>query len=302
MNLKNRTALILSAVACFSIAACGEDSDDNKGQTISELAVATPELTTLVAALQKAALVDTLSGPGPFTVFAPTNAAFDALKSAGIDATQLDVPTLTAVLKLHVAAGDASAAAVSASTSQTTLSGAVKVSSRDGGVYLNGLTKIVTTDIKASNGTIHLIDSVLLPDTGLLDFVGIAKAYPALSSLRDAVVAANLATALSGEATLTLFAPTNAAFAKLAAAPSATDLPKILQYHVLASEVGATAAIAVAQKAAPQNQAPTLLTDKSVTLTLAGQTLKINDSAVTYADIPSKSGVIHLIDTVLIPQ
>lgn len=302
MNFLKRSALILAAVTSVGLAACSDDGETNKGQTISELAVATPELSTLVSALQKAALVDTLSGAGPFTVFAPTNAAFDALKAAGIDATALDVPTLTAVLKLHVVSGDFAAAAVSASTSQTTLSGAIKVSSRDGGVYLNGLTKIVTTDIKASNGTIHLIDSVLLPDTGLLDFVGIAKAYPALSSLRDAVVAADLASALSGTGTLTLFAPTNAAFAKLTSAPSATDLPNILKYHVLASEVASTAAVAVAQQASPNNEVPTLLTDKKLTLTLAGQSLKINNSTVTYADIQAKNGVIHLIDTVLVPQ
>lgn len=307
---RNGRVIALSSIALI-FAACGGTDNDNNGSpdlgsassnTIVDVAVATPQLSTLVAAVQNAGLVDTLKGTGPFTVFAPTNAAFTALKAAGVDATALDVPTLTAVLKYHVIGSAQLAAAISASTSQTTLGGTVKVSLRDGGVYLNGLTSITTTDVKASNGVVHIIDSVLLPDTSILDLVGIATAYPALSSLQAAVVQANLASALEATGPFTLFAPVSSAFAKLTSAPSAAQLPDILEYHVIPSAVDSTAALAAAQTAPPGNSVATLLTGKSVTLTLSGQALKVNDSTVTYTDIKAKNGIIHLIDTVLIPQ
>jgi uncharacterized surface protein with fasciclin (FAS1) repeats len=272
-------------------------------ETIVDIAASDPEFSILVAALNKTGLASTLSGPGPFTVFAPTNDAFAALKAAGIDASALDVNMLTAVLKNHVVGSKLLATMVAASSPLSTLDGStVKVSMRDGGVYLNGLTLITKTDIKASNGVLHVIDSVLLPDTSLLDLVGISTAYPALSSLKNAVVAANLASTLTATGPFTLFAPTNVAFAKLASPPEAGQLPDILKYHAIPGKVDSTAAIAVAQMNPPGNQAETLLTGKKVTLTLSGQTLKVNASAVTYTDIQAKNGVIHLIDTVLTPE
>ena len=321
--MKNKLFISLLGSLSLLAAACGGDNNPAGGggagggggggagggggggvtaKTIVDIAVGDPQFSTLVAALQKASLVDTLKGAGPFTVFAPTNNAFAALKAAGIDATALDVATLTAVLKNHVIAGQQLAAAISASTMQTTLGGTVQVGVRGGSVYLNGLTLITKTDITASNGVIHVIDSVLVPDTSILDLVGIATAYPTLSSLQGAVVQANLAAALQAPGPFTLFAPVNSAFAALASPPSASALPDILKYHVLSGAVDSTAAVAVAQKAPPANQVPTLLTNKNLTLTVSGQSLKINASTVIYANIKAKNGVIHLIDTVLIPQ
>ena len=299
---------LLAGLSWLLLPACDNSSNDSPdlgssaSATIVDVAASDPQFSTLVAAVQKANLADTLKGPGPFTVFAPTNNAFAALEAAGVDATALDVATLTAVLKYHVVAGAQTASAVTASTSQTTLNGTVIVSARDGGYYLNGLTLITKTDVKAANGVIHVIDSVLLPDTAILDLVQIATAYPALSSLQGAVVKANLAAALSGAGPFTLFAPVKAAFAKLTSAPSEAQLPSILQYHVIGMAVDSTAALAVGKAAPPGNSVPTLLAGKSVTLTLSGQTLKVNASAVTYTDIKAKNGILHLIDSVLIPQ
>lgn len=231
-----KTTLLASLMSLtLGLAACGDDNgnigtpDLASGMTIAELALATPQLSTLVTALQKAGLVDTFKGAGPFTVFAPTDDAFAALKSAGVDAAALDVPTLTAVLQYHVVSGKSLAADVVTQKTLTTLGGTVKVDVRGSSVYLNGLTLITKTDIIASNGVIHLIDSVLLPDTGILDLVGIATAYPSLSSLRGAVVQANLATALQAAGPFTLFAPVNSAFAALPSAPPPAQLPSILQ-------------------------------------------------------------------------
>jgi len=157
--------------------ATGSSSDAAKGgraslPTIAGIAVANPNFTTLVAALQKAGLVETFSGSQQFTVFAPTNAAFDAAAKAltgnpaatGPGLIQaLDVDTLTAVLKYHVASGDRNAQAVTSSGQVRMLDGNfAPVSVTDGVAKIDGAT-IVATDILASNGIIHVIDAVLLP-------------------------------------------------------------------------------------------------------------------------------------------
>ncbi len=275
----------VSVVSLFALAACSSSSSSSPGTggisgggtgggasggtggvasggvgggqasgTILDVAGADPRFTTLVAALVKASLADTLKGSGPFTVFAPTDDAFAALKKAGVDATALDVPTLTAVLKFHVVAAKDPASAVAATTTLTTLGGSVNVGVRGANVYLNGLTLITQTDIQASNGVVHVIDSVLLPDTSVLDLAGIATAYPTLSSLAGAVTSANLASALQAAGPFTLFAPVNSAFAALSNPPSSSQLPSILEYHVVSGAVASTAAIAAAQAAPPGNQ------------------------------------------------
>lgn len=141
-------------------------------QTIAELAIATPELSTLVAALTAADLV------GPFdscddaktTVFAPTNAAFAAaLTALGMTADELlaDTDLLTSVLTYHVVSGEVDAATVVGLTEATTLNGAkIDIAVVNGEVILNGNVKVVTTDIRACNGIVHLIDGVLLPPAG----------------------------------------------------------------------------------------------------------------------------------------
>ena len=308
-----KTALLASLLALSSSlvgAGCGGTGDNSPmpdlggptGMTVAELAIATPQLSTLVSALQKASLVDTLKGPGPFTVFAPTNDAFAALKSAGVDAAALDVATLTAVLQYHVVAGKDLAADVVTKKTLTTLGGAVNVDVRGSMVYLNGLTLITKTDIVASNGVVHLVDSVLLPDTSVLDLVGIATAYPSLSSLQAAVVQANLASALQAAGPFTLFAPVNSAFAALPAAPSPSQLPSILQYHVLSGAVTAAIAVSVAGMAPPGNKVPTLLSGKSVTLTTTANGLAVDGANVIYTDIKAKNGIVHLLDAVLLPM
>ena len=136
-------------------------------QTIVDIAVANSDFSTLVAAVQAAGLVDALNGPGPFTVFAPTNDAFAAaLASLGISATDLlaDTETLTSILLYHVVEGRVLAADVVGLESATTLQGApISISVRDGNVFLNDSIQVVATDITASNGVIHVIDGVLLP-------------------------------------------------------------------------------------------------------------------------------------------
>lgn len=135
-----------------------------QGSTIVDLAVADGRFNTLVTAVTAAGLADTLAGEGPFTVFAPTDDAFAALPAGTVEALLNDIPALTDVLLYHVVAGKVMAADVANLTSATTLEGSdINISVTDDGVFLNDTVKVIITDIEASNGVIHVIDSVLLP-------------------------------------------------------------------------------------------------------------------------------------------
>lgn len=141
-----------------------EDSGSEDAGTIVDVAAGNEDFSTLVTAVTEAGLVETLSGEGPYTVFAPTNAAFEALPEGTLDSL-LEDPTgaLTEVLQLHVIAGevDSAAAAAAAGTCVETLGGQVKVEEVDGGLTIGG-APISTTDLEASNGIIHVIDAVIV--------------------------------------------------------------------------------------------------------------------------------------------
>jgi uncharacterized surface protein with fasciclin (FAS1) repeats len=119
---------------------------------------------TLVTALKAAGLVETLQGKGPFTVFAPTDAAFAALPAGTLEGLLADPAALKKILLYHVVAGAVTADQVVGLTSADTVEGApIAISVKDGKVYLNGSAKVVTADVLASNGVIHVIDQVILP-------------------------------------------------------------------------------------------------------------------------------------------
>jgi uncharacterized surface protein with fasciclin (FAS1) repeats len=131
---------------------------------IVEVATAAGSFKTLLQAATVAGLVDTLKGPGPFTVFAPTDEAFAALPAGTLDGLLKDPAKLKDILLYHVVSGKVMADEVVKLTSATTVQGkAITVTVKDGTVYLNDTVKVVTTDIQASNGVIHVIDAVLLP-------------------------------------------------------------------------------------------------------------------------------------------
>jgi uncharacterized surface protein with fasciclin (FAS1) repeats len=130
--------------------------------TIVDIAVGNADFSTLVAALQAAELVDTLSGEGPFTVFAPTNDAFAKLPEGTVESLLADKEKLTAVLTYHVVSGKVMAADVVNLTEAATVGGANIAIDASNGVKINDAT-VVTADIAASNGVIHVIDTVLLP-------------------------------------------------------------------------------------------------------------------------------------------
>lgn len=163
------TALALAiagGLALSSSQALAYGQSDAPKQTIVEIAAGNGDFSTLVAAVQAAGLADTLSGEGPFTVFAPTNAAFEKLPAGTVE--NLLKPEnrdqLVAVLTYHVVPGKVMAADVVGLQSATTVNGqSIDISVEGGTVKIDGAT-VTATDIAGSNGVIHVIDSVILPD------------------------------------------------------------------------------------------------------------------------------------------
>lgn len=129
---------------------------------IVDTAVKAGSFKTLVAAVTAAGLVDTLKGPGPFTVFAPTDEAFAKLPAGTVDALLKDIPKLTKILTYHVVSGKVMAADVVKLTSATTVEGSTVKIDASNGVKVNDST-VTTADVAADNGVIHIIDAVLLP-------------------------------------------------------------------------------------------------------------------------------------------
>ena len=152
--------LLMLAVALSALPTLAQDTSAD----IVDIAVADGRFTTLVAAIEAADLVDTLKSEGPFTVFAPTDDAFAALPAGTVEGLLNDIPALTDVLLYHVVAGAVGSDAVVGLDSATTVQGSdISIDVRDGSVFLNDTVQVIITDIAASNGVIHVIDSVLLP-------------------------------------------------------------------------------------------------------------------------------------------
>jgi uncharacterized surface protein with fasciclin (FAS1) repeats len=162
-KLRSRVRAILAVVAMATLVPLSALADSHMGKDIVDTAVSAGSFTTLVTAVQKAELVDTLKGKGPFTVFAPNDAAFAKVPSDQLNALLADKEKLTAVLTYHVVPGKVMAADVAGMTSAKTVQGQeIRIDTSDG-VKVNG-AKVIQTDILASNGVIHVIDTVIMPN------------------------------------------------------------------------------------------------------------------------------------------
>jgi uncharacterized surface protein with fasciclin (FAS1) repeats len=302
------------AVSAISlVAACGSDDDvvvEGPTKNIVETAQSLPQFSILVEAVTAAGLGSTLSGPGPFTVFAPTNDAFAALLTElGVTKDQLlaDKDLLTAVLTYHVLPAQVKAADVPLGKAVTSVQGGVfKVDSTGGKLVItdgrNRTSNITATDVMASNGVIHVIDKVILPADKTI--VETAQSLPQFSILVEAVVAACLVDALNGKGPLTVFAPTNDAFAALLTELGVTKdqlladkalLTAVLTYHVVDGRV---------MKAdVPLNTPITTLQTGTFTVdsTLAITDQRMRKASIVATDVFASNGVIHVIDKVILP-
>lgn len=298
------TALVL--VGLFTFASC-ENEDDNapapmeEPKSIVEIAAADENFSILVAALTKANLVTALEGDGPFTVFAPTNAAFaDLLADLGVSSLDdLSAEALTPILLYHVVSGKVLSSDLADGYVSTLSSGpgenSISLQVDADEVILNSTSSVTAADIMASNGVIHVIDKVLLPPT----VVDLAINNSNFSILVEAVLKAELAETLSGSGPFTIFAPTNAAFEELFATLGVSgiaDLSKealtpILLYHVVSGNV--------LSSDLSTGDVATLNGDIAISV---GSTVTINgSSAVLLTDVQGSNGVVHVIDEVLLP-
>lgn len=288
---------VLAAAALLLSPSSSRAEDKN----IVETAVGAGSFHTLVTAVQAADLVATLQGPGPFTVFAPTDEAFAKLPKETLESLLKpeNKGQLASILTYHVVSGRVMAKDVIQLSAAGTVNGQrVKISMTDGRVQLNQ-AYIVKTDIPCSNGVIHVIDTVLLPSTDNIPQT--ADKAGKFKTLLAAAKAAGLVEALSGKDALTVFAPTDEAFAKLPAGTvesllkpeNKAKLADILKLHVVSGRVYST----------------DLLTRKEAT-SLQGQSLKaaviggkatVNGAGLVATDIDASNGVIHVIDTVILP-
>jgi uncharacterized surface protein with fasciclin (FAS1) repeats len=160
----NRLAAPQVALSVVSLGTVAPIIRDQVGHsTIAQIVAGDNRFDTLLAAVSAAGLVDTLNGPGPFTVFAPTDAAFAALPAGTLDAVLADKTLLTNILTYHVASGRIPASEVVRLSGLDMLRGRVSIEVRDGNVFLNGNVQVIITDIPASNGIVHVINAVLIP-------------------------------------------------------------------------------------------------------------------------------------------
>ena len=306
-------AVLLMAVPLFTIG-CSDDDDNNKtdDKNIVEIAVQTPELSTLVDALVASGLDDALQGDGPFTVFAPSDAAFAKLDPDLLNNIIATPSLLTSLLQYHVASAELTSDNLNGSV-QTLLSGQSLDVDNSNGVVINGNSNVTDADILASNGVIHIIDEVLIPeDFNAQTLAMIVKNSPDHTILEDALskpeLSGLLAAASDPTQDLTVFAPTDAAFAAVLAVlgkESIDDIPvellnEIVSYHILGGAVfsdqlanGPVNTILPGIPGGPDFEFVTVdITDG----------VKINNASVTAPDLPAVNGVAHVVDAVLLPS
>jgi uncharacterized surface protein with fasciclin (FAS1) repeats len=264
---------------------------------IVEVASEDDRFSTLVTAVQAAGLVDALKGEGPLTVFAPTDDAFAALPEGTVDALLNDIPTLTDILLYHVVDGKVMAQDVVELSLAETLQGQyVDIKVEDGNVFIDN-AQVIITDIETANGVIHVIDAVVQPETR--DIVEVASEDDRFSTLVTAVQAAGLVDALKGEGPLTVFAPTNDAFDALpdgaldSLLSDTQALTDVLLYHVVDGKVMSTDVVEL-------SEAETLLGEK-LSIEVMDGSVMVNEAQVILTDIETSNGVIHVIDSVLLP-
>ncbi len=291
-----RAALVPALV--LALAACGDDDPVAAPmQDIVELAQATPELSTLTAAVQAADLATTLRSDGPFTVFAPLDQAFAALGTDKLEVLldPANQALLQKVLTYHVVPGAIRAADLTDGATVQTVQGGTLTIDLDGGASVNGAA-IVATDIEASNGVVHLVDGVLTENLDIVDQATL-NGFPTLvGAVEAAGLTETLRTDNDGEG-FTVFAPTEAAFAALAEIPSDPDaLADVLLYHTVGATVG-SGDLADGQ-VVPTLEGGTLTVRFDDPVTLEGET---NSAALVVTDVPAANGVIHVIDRVLLP-
>ncbi|MEM7737182.1 MAG: fasciclin domain-containing protein [Deinococcota bacterium] len=307
----------------YSVSAFNEDGDESDLEeqqgdpvspeaemtnTIADIVVSGDDFDTLEAAVLAVGLETTLSSAGPFTVFAPTDEAFgnlpdgvlDSLLQEANDATDKTQTTLYQILLYHTVSGAVASTTLldAVPTNIETVEGSLIAADVIGGnLTLNGDAEVTQADVSADNGVIHVINEVLLPEDAPESIVEIVVGSDDFETLEAALTQANLVDTLSGEGPFTVFAPTDDAFAKLAALPEGEVLANTLLYHVIPGEFGSS-------DLSDGQLIQTAFESASVEVSITNDGVFLVDNtdnviAVTMTDISATNGVIHVIDTVL---
>lgn len=316
MNKTTNSILLFALMGlAISTSSCKKDNDTPAAtNTITDVVVGNTNFSVLKEAVVKANLSTTLSGTGPFTVFAPDNTAFANAGITSATVAALSATQLSDLLLYHTIGSKILAAGVPAGPNAKVVTAggdSVFVTKNAAGVFVNGI-KVATADVAADNGVIHVLSKALNKPSG--NIVATAQAAGSgLDSLVKAIVRAN--NAAGGDpnlintlstATITVFAPTNAAFTQLLGALSLTDINQIpvatllavLRYHVVAGR---------AFSSDLANGPLTMLAGGNTTISLTtGATIKgngngTNASNITATNIMARNGVVHVIDRVLLP-
>jgi transforming growth factor-beta-induced protein len=303
-----KTTLILGMavmMGLFTLTSCEKESDEMTpigDMTIAEYASIDENFSTLAQALSKAGLVNALNGEGNFTVFAPTNDAFDQLfTQLGVSGlSDLSVEALTPILLYHVLGEEKKSMNLSSGYFNTISPAqnsflSLRIS-LEGGVKINKETNVTAADVDVRNGVIHVIDKVLLPPS----VVDHALSNESFSILVQAVVKAGLVETLSGNGPFTIFAPTDAAFEALftqlgisgIADLTADQLIPILTYHVVSGNV----------RSSQLTAGPVATLNGNIEIRLSPSPAINNTSDIIATDVQGSNGVIHVIDEVLLPS
>jgi transforming growth factor-beta-induced protein len=310
-------AASLALLAPFA-SACGKDAkaatpqqraekSQLAGYNLAELATRTSDLSTLVSLASACNLVGVLADPATnVTVFAPTNQAFAKLFGDGpLPETCSD--QLKSTLLYHIAPGQLRSDAFGQTRgfdtllSQSAQSGEkLFIKADDSGVKINQSSSVSSANIQASNGLVHIIDTVLMPDQNGTVVDALSKREE-FASLVTAAVAANLASALSETPDLTVFAPVNQAF-EAVGTPSSDVLTKVLLHHVLGSRVLSNQLVAGSQQAATLNGDSLTIFGDEQGFAIFGSGQSLSDAGrIIATDITTKNGIIHTISKVLLP-
>lgn len=306
-SMRKFPVIIVALAMAIAFVSCSKDDDDPimEEKNIVQTASSDDRFSILTEAITKAGLVSALEGAGPFTVFAPTNDAFNALfTQLGVSGVNdLSAEALTPILLNHVVSGNIKSTDVTTgyvSTLNNTAPGqnTVQIFAESGaGVMVDG-SKVIIADIKATNGTIHAVDKVIVPSNVVMHAIN----NPDFSILVEAVVKAGLVEALSGAGPFTVFAPTNAAFNALfadlgvsgIADLTAETLTPILLYHVVSGNIRASQVTT--------GSVPTLNEGSSISIVVDNVGVTLNGgSSVIATDVQGSNGVIHAINAVLLP-
>ncbi len=314
---KAKLKLFSLGIIVLFLSACGGDSNDSDSMeeeaslgTITEIAANNSDFSTLVTALQATGLDAALDDEAEtYTVFAPTNAAFEALGADTINALLADTDTLSDILLYHVVAGaeaDSTAAVASAGSTVEMANGDLAALALSGSDLYVNLSLVISTDIEADNGIIHVIDSVMIPPNEVgqptENIVETAVNAGTFNTLVTALQTAGLDSVLADEnETFTVFAPTDAAFSMI---PSATlnalladtdALSAVLLQHVISgAQVNSVTAFTLSGTDA--ETASGALID----IMIDDGDLYVGGAKVETFDIYTTNGVIHVIDTVIV--